>query len=155
MPHQRPATEEARQSIVKQSEDAARLAELFAAASPLSDQQMVEITCPTSARPGEHIEAQTASGRMHVTIPDGVRPGQVFLVRRAPAVGRAHAEVEPYHPITDSIESRYRLEASTTSIATTALSHPLAQPPTRSPTHSCTSAITSRTADRSLGTMSG
>ena len=95
MPHQRPATEEARQSIVKQSEDAARLAELFAAASPLSDQQMVEITCPASARPGEHIEAQTASGRMHVTIPDGVRPGQVFLVRRAPAVGRAHAEVEP------------------------------------------------------------
>ena len=137
MPHQRPATEEARQSIVKQSEDAARLAELFAAASPLSDQQMVEITCPTSARPGEHIEAQTASGRMHVTIPDGVRPGQVFLVRRAPAVGRAHAEVEPYHPITDSIESRYRLEASTTSIATTALSHPLAQPPI----HSLTDAL--------------
>jgi hypothetical protein len=69
---------------------------------------MVEITCPASARPGEHIEAQTASGRMHVTIPDGVRPGQVFLVRRAPAVGRAHADVEPpsYHPITDSIESR-------------------------------------------------
>ena len=109
MPHHLPATEEARQSIVKQSEDATRLAELFAAASPLSDQQMVEITCPASARPGEHIEAQTVSGRMHVTIPDGVRPGQVFLVRRAPAVGRAHAEVEPpsYHPITDSIESRY------------------------------------------------
>jgi tetratricopeptide (TPR) repeat protein len=109
MPHQRPATEEAHQSIVKQSEDAARLAELFAAASPLSDQQMVEITCPASARPGEHIEAQTASGRMHVTIPDGVRPGQAFLVRPAPAVGKAHAEVEPpsYHRMTDSLESQY------------------------------------------------
>ena len=129
MPHQRPATEEARQSIVKQSEDAARLAELFAAASPLSDQQMVEITCPTSARPGEHIEAQTASGRMHVTIPDGVRPGQVFLVRRAPAVGRAHAEVEPYHPITDSIESRYLARFDHEH------RHHRAQPPTRSATH--------------------
>ena len=109
MPHQRPATEEAHQSILKQSEDAARLAELFAAASPLSNQQMVEITCPASARPGEHIEAQTASGRMHVIIPDGVRPGQAFLVRPSPAVGKAHAEVEPpsYHRITDSLESQY------------------------------------------------
>ena len=110
MPHQRPATEEAHQSIVKQSEDAARLAELFAAASPLSSQKMVEITCPASARPGEHIEAETASGRIHVTIPDGVRPGQNFLARPAYAAGKAHAEVEPpsYHRMTDSpVESQY------------------------------------------------
>ena len=103
-----PATAQAQQSIVKQSEDAARLAELFAVTSPLPDQQLVEITCPTSARPGQHIEAQTASGRIHVTIPDGVSPGQTFLVRPAPAVGKAHAEVADYHRVSgNSTESQY------------------------------------------------
>jgi len=44
---------------------------------------------------------------MHVTIPDGVKPGQKFLARRAPAVGAASAKLVDYDDLTDSTAARY------------------------------------------------
>jgi len=58
--------------------------------SPVTDQDLVQVTTPQGMRPGQQLQVHTPSGTVRVTIPQGVVEGQIFLVRcPPPALGHA------------------------------------------------------------------
>ena len=63
---------------------------------PPADEQIVQVVCPAGAGPGVMLQVQTHAGAMHVTIPQGVGPGQTFLVRCPPSAQAPGAQVPGY-----------------------------------------------------------
>ena len=46
-----------------------------------SQQQQMQIACPPGYRPGQKLQIKTASGqRLKVIIPQGIKPGDIFVV---------------------------------------------------------------------------
>ena len=55
----------------------------------------MQVTCPPTSKAGDTIAIQTPSGPMHVTVPDGVMPGGVFMVQAGAPVVVAQAVAVP------------------------------------------------------------
>jgi len=53
----------------------------YAASSSAPAQALLQVTCPAGVRAGEEIQVSAPAGLMRVVVPQGVAPGQTFLMR--------------------------------------------------------------------------